>query len=155
MESAFCLQFMHWVSYKRLVANKEFVTVLFNATDYLCYTQFIKLQYKKYLHTKGSITQMSSSGVPITPNEVDEIVASRKQIPTFVFDAFNELIILNMQNGTARFSKEDVFKKLGNNSNEIEGGNVEDAYRAKGWFVNYDKIEMGNFIKPTYTFCRK
>ncbi len=92
---------------------------------------------------------------PITPDEVAK--KKGKHIPKEVFDAFDALIVENYVNGKAVVTQHEVVtilnKKLGNL--KTEWLNVEEAYEAAGWRVEYDKPGYCETYKAAFTFTRK
>lgn len=80
---------------------------------------------------------------PITPDEVG--AAKVVHIPAAVFDAFNAEIAKEFTSGAATVKQAAVVERLvagGMKRSEIfHAGwlNVEEAYRAAGWQVEYDK----------------
>lgn len=96
---------------------------------------------------------------PIRPEEVAE--AKVGGIPEAVFQAFNELIAKHFVNGMARVKKDDVVDLI------VEKGlcradifsngwlNVEAAYRAAGWVVDYDKPGFNETYQATFSFRRR
>lgn len=79
--------------------------------------------------------------MPISPEEVDKT----KVIPPFVFDAVDEIIIKHYANGVARFTVSEVRDELRARANtrgmDFQSWwlDFEDAYRAVGWIVAFDK----------------
>lgn len=108
---------------------------------------------------------------PITPSEVGATKASI--FPPEVFQSFNELIASHCVNGAATFRQDEVIERMwglmypgmeGTGAGEqvksrwrrevfSEGWlNVEDAYRAAGWKVEYDKPGYNETYEATFTF---
>lgn len=104
---------------------------------------------------------------PITPDEAHAKYLSADRFPPEVFDAFNELIEKNWTaGGVATFTQEAVVTLIlgkllirANATREKIYVNkwldVEDAYRQKGWDVNYDKPGYNESYAPTFTFKRR
>src|SRR3989344_6113512 len=80
---------------------------------------------------------------PIKASEIER--HKQADIPVAVFEVFNELIAKDFSNGSARVVQKDVLvllNKKGLNSGDIFENHwldVEGAYRAAGWRVEYDK----------------
>lgn len=106
---------------------------------------------------------------PISPADVG--LAKANLLPAFVFDAFNELIARHCSNGRARIYQHDVVDLIyakankGLSSDDIDDGagvsrdyiranylNVEEAYRAKGWTVTYDRPGFNESYSAHYIF---
>lgn len=93
---------------------------------------------------------------PISPAEV--AAAKREHIPAVVFEAFNAEIAANFTGGRAKVLQKDVVARL------VEGGmdrqvifdkgylNVEEAYRAEGWRVEYDKPGYNESYDASFEF---
>ncbi len=89
---------------------------------------------------------------PISPTEA----ASGKHIPDEVFDAFNELI----QEGSGVVRQKDVVARILAKMPAVDSNtvyqrgwlNVEGAYRAKGWRVEYDKPGWDESYEAFFTF---
>lgn len=89
---------------------------------------------------------------PISPDDLKDA----KHIPEEVFEVFNDLI-RRASNGVVK--QKDVVaaivQKMGVASERVyrEGWlNVEDAYRAKGWDVDYDKPGYNETYDATFRF---
>ena len=87
-----------------------------------------------------------TTGIPITPDKVAKKLPP--MIPPEVIDAFNELIVANMdENGSAKLMQDEVvalvLKKLpGTKREEVYDKkwlDVESIFRGVGWTVTYDK----------------
>lgn len=85
---------------------------------------------------------------PIEPSEVADKKA--EGIPSFVIEAFNQLIAKNYNSGSAKVTQTEAVNKIvelsGTNEKEIRGKifenhwlDVEDIYRKAGWTVEFDK----------------
>ena len=102
---------------------------------------------------------MENKVSPIKPEEVAE--KKEQSFPDAVFEAFNELIVHNFLNGSATIKQDDILKLMtqkGLNRKEIiDKGwlDVEGAYRAAGWKVEYDKPGFNESYPATFTFTRK
>lgn len=95
---------------------------------------------------------------PIRPEDIG--AAKVENFPAAVFDAFNAEITAKFQAGMARIRQDVVVQRL------IDGGfkrqeifdagwlNVEDAYRAAGWKVNYDKPGFNEIGEAYFEFIR-
>lgn len=97
---------------------------------------------------------------PITPDEVAEL--QTKTFPAGVFDAFNELIASKFSGGSVTVMQNAaialICEKTGVSRQEVfDKGwlNVEPAYRAAGWSVEYDKPAYNEDYEANYTFKRK
>ena len=96
---------------------------------------------------------------PINPEEIG--AAKRAQFPSAVFDAFNAEIAAKFSGGSARVLQKDVVARLeaaGMDRREVfDKGylNVEEAYRAEGWKVEYDKPGFNEFYDAFFIFRRK
>lgn len=99
-----------------------------------------------------------SKVTPIRPEEVG--TARTEQIPDFVIEAFNELIIEKFYQGGATLSLSEVENRIMAkaapavqlNRNWL---NVEPIYERSGWKVIYDKPGYNEHYKPTYKFIPK
>lgn len=92
----------------------------------------------------------------ITPEDADK--AREKSIPPEVFEAFNELIVADLDAyGTATVRQCDVEKAIRAKIGTIEMRwlDVESSYRAAGWRVEYDKPAYNETYEPTFKFNRK
>lgn len=101
---------------------------------------------------------MSNKVHPIRPSEIDS--EKTKTFPDAVFEAFNELITQNFENGSAVVRQDKVVTlmvKKGLDSSEIfDKGwlNIEDVYRKAGWRVEYDSPGYNENYPATFTFER-
>lgn len=92
---------------------------------------------------------------PIRPDSVGE-----KQIPTMVFDVFNELIVREFEGERATIKQDEVVAILvqrGFSRADIFAEHhldVETAYRRAGWRVNYSKPGFNEDGPATFTFER-
>jgi hypothetical protein len=94
---------------------------------------------------------------PISPSEVPGLKATI--IPEGVFEAFNELIARSMSNGHATVWQSEAVALICERMGVTEGQilsehwlDVEDAYRAQGWLVNYDKPGFNESYAPSFKF---
>ncbi len=104
---------------------------------------------------------------PISPSQVGAAKAS--VFPPEVFQAFNELIARNSVDGCAVVKQDDAVARIA----ELMGErlhedpqcrravaferhylDVEDAYRATGWTVEYDKPGYNETYSATFTFSK-
>jgi hypothetical protein len=97
-------------------------------------------------------------GQPISPAEIP--AAKQAIIPGFVFDAFNECIAANWSGGSARVLQKDVVAKIKASPDytepfKYEWLNVEEAYRASGFHVTYDKPAYCETYDPLFEFSKK
>lgn len=99
------------------------------------------------------------SGEKVRPINPKEIVGKKlEMIPNEVFEAFNELIAQNFNNGEAVVSQREVLALMvskGLNQGLIyKNGwlDIEDVYRKEGWTVEYDKPGYNEDYEPTFTF---
>lgn len=80
---------------------------------------------------------------PITPQEV--AAEKARTFPAAVFEVFNALIAASFVGDKATIRQSDVMRRLADagiaQSDVHRNGylNVEEAYRAAGWHVTYDK----------------
>lgn len=95
---------------------------------------------------------------PIRPEEVG--AAKVETFPAAVFDAFNAEIAARFQAGHARVKQNAIVERLvgaGFKRQEIfDAGwlNVEDAYRAAGWKVAYEKPGFNEMGEAEFDFQR-
>lgn len=104
---------------------------------------------------------------PITPYQVGAAKAS--VFPPEIFQAFNDLIVAHHVGGYSRFTQREAVEAIvesmitetpyGDNGAEIEQRvyekgwlNVDDAYRAAGWIVEYDKPGYNESYPATFVF---
>lgn len=97
---------------------------------------------------------------PISPDEVGEY--QHRTFPQEVFDAFNELISANFDGRSANVLQEeaanliaaklDIEKRVVYNKGYL---NIEPAYRAAGWKVEYDKPAYCESYDANFTFRKK
>ncbi len=97
---------------------------------------------------------------PIRPADVG--VKQRTVFPSFVFEAFNAEIAAKYVDDRAEVLQKDVIRKmmeLGNIDRArvfAEGYlNVEEAYRAVGWSVRYDKPAYDESYDSFFVFKKK
>lgn len=93
---------------------------------------------------------------PIRPDQVGATQA--QYIPEAVFDVVNELIASNFTNGYATIKQKDIVSRLeasGYDRQDIFNKgylNFEEAYRAEGWDVEYDKPAYNESYDATFDF---
>jgi hypothetical protein len=93
---------------------------------------------------------------PIRPEEVGD--QQMEDFPDAVFEAFNEMIAANNNQGHHTFKVKDVVAlmvKKGLKSKEIhENGwlDIEAAYKKAGWDVEYDGPAYNETYNATFTF---
>lgn len=96
---------------------------------------------------------------PIKPSEVGERKASN--FPGEVFEAFNEMIAAKFSDREATFTQKEVVALMvqkGLNGDEIfkKGWlDVEEAYEAAGWKVEFDQPGFNETFTATFTFKRR
>lgn len=96
---------------------------------------------------------------PIKPSEIGKYKTG--VIPEVVFEVFNRHIALNYNFGSATVDQDDVVDSLvreGFSRNEIyDSGwlNVEEAYRAVGWKVEYSKPGYNETGSSFFRFSQK
>lgn len=96
---------------------------------------------------------------PITPKEVQDI---RSTLPDAVFVVFNEAITRKWSGSSATVLQKDVDHRIASMMNitigeAIERGylDIETAYRAAGWIVDYDKPGWNESYDAFYVFTMK
>lgn len=95
---------------------------------------------------------------PITPEEAK---LAHAEIPPSVIQAFNELIVANLNQGQSVVYQKDVVDKLKRNSFfpgdkfDYNCLNVEEIYREAGWDVEYDKPGYSETYPARFTFSRR
>jgi hypothetical protein len=101
---------------------------------------------------------------PISPDKIGE--AKGEVYPSFVFDAFNELIAQDYSNGYATVKQNDVIDRIldkqGISGEMVKAArqeifnkgwlNVEETYRAVGWKVEYDKPGYNESYQASFKF---
>jgi hypothetical protein len=99
---------------------------------------------------------MANKVRPIKPSEV-----AKGKIATFpdaVFEAFNELISVGFTNGSVTIKQDEVVKLMEekglNHLDIFDNGwlNVEEAYEAEGWEVEYDQPGFRENYPATFKF---
>ena len=97
---------------------------------------------------------------PITPEEAKRLKTS--QIPSEVFEVVNQLIVENYKDqGYAIIKQKEIVSRLekcGIDSTDIYARgwlDFEDAYRASGWKVDYDKPAYNESYDATFRFDKK
>lgn len=96
------------------------------------------------------------NNLAITPEDAEK--AKDKSIPPEVFEAFNELIVADLDaHGTATVRQCDVEKRIRAKLGTIEMRwlDVESSYRAAGWRVVYDKPAYNETYEAKFAFIRK
>lgn len=99
---------------------------------------------------------MANKIKPIKPGEVSK--KKKQDIPDAVFEAFNELITENYNNGVAKIYTKDIVARItakGFNRNEIfkKGWlDIEDIYDNAGWTVEYDHPGWDENYEEHFTF---
>jgi len=96
---------------------------------------------------------------PIKPKEIPD--AKVESFPDAVWESFNELITQRFVGNSATIKQGDVVElmvKKGLNREEIYSKgwlNVESAYQAAGWSVEYDKPGFNETYSATFTFRKR
>ena len=105
--------------------------------------------------------RMLKKGTPISPDEVVETKVAT--IPPEVFDVWNALIAKKWgaSSGRAEIMQKDIVKELcevlkveRNKIFEMHWLDVEDAYRAQGWNVVYDRPGYCESYEASFIFTR-
>lgn len=104
--------------------------------------------------------------IPITPNEAKG--RRKTAVPAQVLEAFNELIVEGLCNGSSTVSQKDAVARIQSKINATLGNeytyqeicdrgwlNVEDIYRGSGWKVTYDKPGYNETYDATFEFKAK
>lgn len=99
---------------------------------------------------------------PIRPEEIGE--AQAQAIPDFVFDVVNKLIATSYSHGSATLLQDaivDAIVKV-NPATTKRGDvfakgwlNFEEAYRAAGWAVEYDKPGYNETYPASFRFSKR
>ncbi len=94
---------------------------------------------------------------PFTPNQA--IAKAQSNIPDEIIEAFEEMIVENMSQGTATFLLKDVAAlaagKLKIRPKALFDKNwldVEPLFRASGWIVEFDKSGYNEDYDDNFTF---
>lgn len=97
---------------------------------------------------------------PIRPEQV--VPAKKAELPDAIFEAFNELIARNFNNGSAVVQQDAVADLIAAKAGvrvafvfKNHWLDVEDLYREAGWKVVYDKPGFNESYQATFTFSRK
>jgi hypothetical protein len=97
---------------------------------------------------------------PISPDNIVE--AKLKTIPDEVIQVFNDLIVRKWNGSSSCIKQDDIITeiqtKLACGLQEIFDNkwlDVEDAYRAEGWVVEYDKPAYNESYAATFEFKKK
>ena len=100
------------------------------------------------------------SRVPFTPNEA--IGQAQNNIPDEVIEAFEEMIVKNLNQGSATFLQSEVATlaaaKLGVERSVLFDNNwldVEPRFRASGWIVDFDNPGYNETYEANFTFRTK
>jgi DNA repair protein RadC len=98
-------------------------------------------------------------GKPIRPEQVGEAQAAA--LPAQVIDVFNRLIASRFVGRTATVKQDDavnmIMLAMGIERHEVFSNHyldVEEAFRAVGWEVVYDKPAYNEDYPATFTFTR-
>lgn len=99
---------------------------------------------------------------PISPDEVEAAKAAR--LPKFVYDAINDLVVLNWDGKESHFTQDDAIDAIVDKANNHKITrevifkkrwlDFEGAYRADGWKVTYDKPMHNESFKAYYVFSK-
>ena len=98
---------------------------------------------------------------PIAPDDVQEVKNS--QIPDYIIEAFNELIVEKWNMSSSRVLQKDAMSRAlekapeGVTSQEIYANkwfDVEPLFRSKGWKVKYDKPAYCESYAASYEFSK-
>lgn len=94
---------------------------------------------------------------PLTPNEARGLKPNI--IPPEVYEAFNELIVLNLDGrGVSVFKLDEVFRRLREKGVDTKEAvkmrwlDVEPFYREAGWKVTYDNPGWNETYPATFRF---
>ncbi len=92
-------------------------------------------------------------GCPISPDEIP--AAKPAVIPPEVFDVVNELLVLKSTgNNSITILQSEIVDEIRKRmpTYNIEWLNFEDAYRAAGWIVEYDRPAYCETYPASFTF---
>ncbi len=81
-------------------------------------------------------------GCPISPDEIP--VAKSELVPAEVFDVVNELLVRKSTgNNSITILQKEIVAEIRKRMSDckVEWLNFEDAYRASGWVVGYDRAD--------------
>lgn len=97
---------------------------------------------------------------PVTPQDI--AAAKAAYIPEEVIDVFNDLIVQGFSGMSARVVQSEaaalIAERLGTTVEEVfKRGllNVDEAYRAAGWNVAYDKPGFNESYAAFFVFSQK
>ena len=97
---------------------------------------------------------------PISPKDV--IKAKQRDIPEFVFEVINQLIVENIDGNEAKVRQDEIVNRLVVNhdverSDIFKKGwlNIEDIYRKAGWKVTYDKAGYCETYSSFFLFTKR
>ncbi len=93
---------------------------------------------------------------PISPDDINERKAA--SVPDAVYDAINDLITEKWNGKEARFKQKTLEQRLELALGECkrEWLNFEDAYRAMGWGVRYDRPGYNeNYYDAYFVFSKR
>lgn len=95
---------------------------------------------------------------PIKPEDAHP---ENKEIPEFVFEAFNELIEKNLKGKTAHIYQDDAVQLASEKSSYTRADifnrgwmDVEPHYEAAGWKVHYDKPGYNESYPAYFEFTK-
>jgi hypothetical protein len=92
--------------------------------------------------------------LPIKPEDV--VPLRSKNIPDWVIEAVNRLIVAKWKGDQAIVYQEEIVKQyLGDGDFDYHWLNFEDIFREAGWKVVYDKPHYSESYKAHFTFMRK
>jgi hypothetical protein len=94
---------------------------------------------------------------PISPSEI--LGYKQNDIPSFVYEAFNTLIVRNWNGTSATVKQKDVIALLPEEKQAEAYANhwldVEDIYRHAGWGVKYDKPAYNETYDAHFVFSKR
>jgi hypothetical protein len=95
---------------------------------------------------------------PIAPSEARKTFINN--IPGFVIESFNELIVENLNGRYATVLQKEAVTRIKKKMPDGERFNdrwldIEDVYRANGWVVKYDKPGYNESYEPSFEFKDK
>lgn len=93
--------------------------------------------------------------LPIKPEDV--VPLRSKNIPNWVIEAVNRLIVANWNGSSAVVLQEDIIKQYTGDvfCFDYNWLNFEEIFREAGWKVEYDKPHYSETYKAHFTFKRK
>lgn len=109
---------------------------------------------------------------PISFEEFDRLYKEKCEIPGFIYEAVNQLLLNNWDGDKAVFKQSEIIKTIKSVSIPEEYQNIpyeefhnmifhyrwldiEESYREKGWDVKYDKPGYNEDYAPFFTFKKK